>query len=310
LGLSVWLERNSEYSPFDEELISRLRLAFDIANYYSDYFSPISIEIWENATVQSLHGRMIRVLKAEKGLNTDLRDIVNYIREYSFRVKSKIIVRVLGNWVVANSPVVLGYVSVSNREMRPVYGDVSMNAFSKGDIDDVVDLFLKAGSATEFLIDSFAAKFGHYEDEVFKVKSLYFHEGAPSRSDITTLVAAHYGNINTFLLDSLYTAILQEPTIGDSLSAYRYKFLVNTIHDVPDFPDFLATLFHKYGVLYNRHGSVILSTRERNSFAKLFGELSKQVLQPMAMELPKKVELASKVRHAIEGKGSGQSKIA
>jgi hypothetical protein len=183
-----------------------------------------------------------------------------------------------------------------------------MNAFSKSDIDDVVHLLLGNSSKVGFLIDEFAEKFGHYEDDIFKVKALYFHEGAPSRSDITTLIAAHYSSINTFLLDSLYTATDQEPMM-DSLSAYRYKFLVNTINDVPDFPDFLEALFYKYGVLYNPHGSVIVSSRERDTFAKLFGELSKQILEPIATELPKKRELVSKVRHAIEGKGAGQTRL-
>lgn len=169
MGLSVWLDRKSQYSPFDEEVLSRLRLAFDIATYYSWYFSPSSIEIWENATIQSLGGRLIRVLKAEKTLSVDLQDIVSYIREYSFRLKSSIIVRVLGNWILADSPVVLGYVAVTNFDTRPMYGDIAMNAFLKGDIDDVVDLFLRDSSKAQFLIDEFAEKFGHYEDDIFTV---------------------------------------------------------------------------------------------------------------------------------------------
>lgn len=54
--------------------------------------------------------------------------------------------------------------------------------------------------------------------------------------------------------------------------------------DVPDFQKFLEVLFHKHGVRYNPHGIVVLSSRERDSFAKLFGNSRKtdeNVRQPL-----------------------------
>jgi hypothetical protein len=312
LGLSIWLDRKNAYLSFDEQLYARLKLASEVVAYYSNYFVPSNIEVWENSTVESLGGKIVRSIPVGKDLVGDIRDVTAYVGGYGFPQKGNMIVRILGNWSVGKLPRVLGYVFVANeRILRSVYGDVSMNAFSSGEIEDVVHLFLYDKTLARFLIDDFAERFGHYEDEFFRVRSLYFHEGAPARNDVTTLVAAHYSSINPFLYDAIMTIEDQGgEEIADSIAPYRSRFLVKSMKDVPDLQPFLEELFTKYGVVYNPHGSVVLSSRERDTFAKLFSELSDKVLKPMATELPNRKILSAKVRTAIEGKGlKGQTKL-
>lgn len=307
MGLSITLENakrpEREFVTLTDRIKSKVNFGTQVTRFYGEQFKVQRVEIWKYATLKELEGIPLGGLEIsekyvtrenESELLTKLQGLTMVDLFFS-------IVRFVGVWE-GDGANYDGYVSISNSpNWGRVYGDVEVNAFPKGNIRDIVDIFYASKTAKERQVDFFVDSFADFNDGIFKVKGIYFALGVPSAEDFDLWRTASVTSETRLLED----AIIALRATGDEeirrwLAPYSVPFLVRNLREIPKFEVTLHNFFEEHKILEKEIGSVSYIGEDQESFKKFFIDLSEKVLKPVIHSLPPDSDIASRIRNTIE----------
>lgn len=305
MGLSIFLDLKPYTTP-DVVIESRLNIASQVLAFYSNNFTPKSVEIWRSAPAESLGGsRLNKVTFTKSEFPEDFALFRKDLGTYSWQTKSDLILKFIGTWAIGNEHVT-GFLNVNNKgTWRSTYGDIELNIYSDDKHPDLVNLIKSVPELERPLIDYFLIQFAKSVDkEPLKIAVMYFGVGAPSREEIDSVTGVYYGSEDALLGDCFRTiGAEQGEAVTNTFNPYKQKFLVTSLNDIPAFRQFLEEQFLKCHIVKAKAGSIALVGRDLESFKRLYSELSSKILEPLAKELPNKVDLTKIIKDAVESMG-------
>ncbi len=310
MGLSITLRRPKYVNP-DDEIVSRLNIAYHVLEFHKPYFKPATIEIWQNAPLESLEGTLANTLPVSENASVDFQYMKQYLAGYhSWDEKLRLIFKFSGEWRIGEVRTD-GYVTVYNPiTWRNIYGDIESNIYPSERFPDLVNLLKSDQSVEKRLVNEFLEAFTKkVEQEILKVTTIYLGAGVPTH-DVTTLIAAYYGTEEAFILDCLRTLLEgEDSSVKDSFTPYKERFLIKSLREIQAFRMFLEELFVKYNIERGTAGSISLVGHKLESFKLFYEDFSAKILRPVAAGLPKEQEIVGIIKDAVEGKGVKQVKL-
>jgi len=134
--------------------------------------------------------------------------------------------------------------------------------------------------------------------------------GVPSRYEVATLTGVYYGSEEAFIGDCLTSVVEEEgPSIKESFTPYKTRFLIKSLREVPSFNRFIEDLFIRYSIRKETSGSITLIGKDLDSFRSFYEELSAKILKPVAKELPDSRHLSQVIRQVVETRGLTQTRL-
>ncbi len=212
MTLLIDLERR-EYSDPRKEPDIRKQVALSALNQYlRGYFEPTDLEIWETAPLSELGGQKISNSPVNIGDIYQLeQDIDGKTKDLKQRLFNSII-RINGIWKLDGIEQKKGFFSINNAPYwRRAYGDVDIDVYPDGkEDDDITVLFWNNKRSRERLVDKFFE--GFVQDynrqklsEKMNLSWICFATGIPNKKDVTTIKAAYYRSLKSFISDSFQT---------------------------------------------------------------------------------------------------------
>jgi len=308
LGLSISIENKPNISPKDG-LEAKLKVTFQVLEFQRKYFIPKGIDTWSIAPLESLGGKVLDRFPRDSDLDS-LRSRAELSVKAAPWDSDILGFTIPGDWIMGSTKVT-GYLTLHNKEWRSTYGDIESNIYPTTEFSDLLDVVRTNDRAKEHLVHDFLKEFPNSVDqETSKINRIYFGVGTPSKIDVDSLVGAYYSTEKDFIRDCLSTVKeVEGKPVKDSFDPYRETFIVNGLKQVPHFEEYLDELFEKHTIKKDVTGSVALFGSDKDSFRQLFDEISREILKPIAEELPNKDIILGKIRDAIVEKTTKQSRL-
>lgn len=307
MGIYVKLQsQRGERVPLRDAPLIRLHYANEIIRYFHEglVFIPENIEVWRNFPSESLGGK----LETDKTRKiTDLfRDIALLRKQLTDRaypldrLLSTIIV-INGIWDL-NGIKLAGFISINNNyNWRRVYRDIEVDAYGRGDIEDLVDALWKREDVCE-VVSKFVSRMKMVEKEqLSKPRQIFLTSGVPVKGETENLMAIHLKDRRDFI-DFLYSTLRErgDPDIKDKMHPLDRDFFVNALasHRVTNRK--LGEVLKDTFIREESGNSVTYIAKERNSFTRLYDEFYDTVFKPAMANLPKTKDVKLTIAKGLE----------
>jgi len=303
MGIYIRLSSPTRISPI-EWALSRLDYCYRTIRYFQqgEVFLPTTVKVWINATTETLGGNLKREIPITN-LYNDVKILLSWIKDAFYREElfSSIIV-FEGTWQF-NHVKFAGFFSVNNEyAWRQAYHDVEIDAYGKGEYEDLVDYLWK-----EHLIDTITPKF---LDEVkregrgkpAKPREIYFSIGAPEYGEIVNLVALHLRDWRAFV-DFLYSRLRKDKAswIKNKVAPIDRSFFLSSIKAQKVVQSVLKRLLEESLLVEQGGNSVTYIARGRESFINFYKRFKEEVFKSATKELPEADTLKKKIKKGLEG---------
>jgi hypothetical protein len=224
---------------------------------------------------------------------------------YNLQTKADLIVKFIGSWTIGKE-IVTGFININNKGIwRSAYGDIEANIYSDDKYSDLVNLIKSVPELERQMIDYFLIEFAKSVDkEALKITAMYFGVGTPSRDEVDGLTGVYYGSEDALIGDCFRTISAEQgEVVTNTFNPYKKKFLISSLNDIPAFRQFLEEQIVRCHIVKAKAGSIALVGRDLQSFKMLYSELASKILEPLAKQLPNKIDLTKIIKEAVESKG-------
>jgi hypothetical protein len=286
------------YTSPAKRFVAKCELTNTIYEWLGAYFEARRIEEWQNATDESLGGKLLNRYAVETPANVapTLREIASRYEKH-VGLDLPIILTIKGIWIV-DEPIG-GYVTMSNNEdWRDSYGDIEIGALASGEITDVVELIWKSELTREGLASNFLRKFSPFEDEYFDTESIVFALGVPTNVSVSQWLASHYKNPSYYFMRVLSSMEEENPAIRTYIRLINRLALTTDLYKIEPFRDYLKQVAKKTDVAVDYRSSIQLVGKKPESYKHLYGELSSSLTQVLKDSLPEDKEIDGKLQKA------------
>lgn len=308
MGIYVRLKsKTGEHIPLREASLNRLHYANELVRFFFEgrIFVPENIEIWHHFPNKSLGGeRKDRFPKDSEKIIDPFREIALLRRlftAYSFDQIIPSIIRINGVWDI-NGTKLAGFLSVNNNfTWRRVYRDIEMDAYGKGDIEDLVDALWKFEEISS-IIDNFIKKMTlSAKNQSMEPREIYLTIGVPVKGEPENLMAIHFPDKRD-LIEFYYSTLskLGEPEIKDKMNPLDKNFFISAISEHKTVERRLRKTLDAVAISEQIGNSVTYIARERNSFSKLYEQLYETVFKPAMKDLPRSKHVKSLIIKGLE----------
>jgi hypothetical protein len=221
----------SRINPIDSALARLFYCTEAIRHFQRDkFFVPKSVSIWLNAPSEALHGRQI--------YKHELTDLSTITQELQRRFKNSFypdnlfssIVLFEGTWQLYDLEIA-GFFSCNNyRVWNRIYFDVEIDAYSKSEYGDLMDIFLAHGEVPEFVKNFVAYYKMSSQNQIIIPRFIYFSKGVPEYGEVEDLVALYLRDRHdmvTFLYNKLRR--IEESWVKDQVVPIDRHFYVSSL---------------------------------------------------------------------------------
>jgi hypothetical protein len=285
------------------EIISdRLRACYESIKFFNNKLFYLSeVEIWFDATSEALGGILSRVIPITNLLD-DVNKVYDYVENLRITERLRTIIVFRGHWEIADIKLA-GYFSVNNKfEWNSVYGDIEISAYSKGNISDIIDALWSLDER-----DAIISKFIHdFYDSIqtlrVRLSLIVFCFGVWSKDDLSNVMAFYLAGGRRNLLSVFYSA-LKESKVSEIIMKSKplnTKFLLDTLKESKIVDDRISERLVKNVVAELPAKSSIYIAKERDSFGKLFKDISKAILIPAFSELPREEDVKKNIEKGLK----------
>lgn len=270
---------------------------------------PEKMKIWLNAPTEALGG----ILKKEIKINNlfeDFETLRSWLNEKFYQEEwfSSIIV-FEGLWEY-DGVKLSGFFSINNEyAWQQAYQDVEIDAYGRGEISDLIDVFWKKGEIEFFASSFFTELKSVQEDTMIKPSEMYFSIGAPEYGEMDNLRALHLKDWRDFV-DFMYSKLRKdaENWVVEKVAPIDRHFFLGSIKE----EKIAQTLFKKgleKSLLIEKTGqSSTFIAKNQDSFTKFYHAFKEEVFKSAAQELPEAKMLKRNIREGLE-KEAGTSQL-
>jgi hypothetical protein len=306
LGIYVRLKPSRRLPPIDWAL-ARINHCYEALKFFEKgkIFLPKTINVWLNAPIESLDGQLIKKIEVSN-LYNDVEKLRSWVKEnfYPEKLFSSIIV-FDGIWDFDNIKLA-GFFSANNEYMwRKAYHDVEIDAYGKGEIDDLMDVFQK-NNQVEGLVDNLVTIFKQVEEkQPLSYREIYFSIGSAEYGQDVDMVALHLNDWRDFV-GYLYSRLRKDKDdwINNKVSPIDRRFFLKSVRG----EKVVRSISNKIGketLLEEKKGkSVTYIAKDRKSFSKFYQKFKKEVFKSAVKELPEANKLKSDIKKGLEKQGS------
>jgi hypothetical protein len=294
MTISIMLGKKPYTSPA-KRFVAKCELTNSVHEWLGVYFEARRIEEWQNATDESLGGKLLNQYQVETPANVapTLRQIAHQ-HENHVGLDLPVIVAIRGVWVV-DEPIG-GYITMSNHEeWRDAYGDIEIGLLASDAVTDVVELIWKSEVTRESLVTNFLRKFSGFENDFFDVESIVFALGVPSSVSVSEWLASHYKNPSYYFMRVLTSMEEESPEIRTYIRLINRLALTTDLYRIEDFRRYIKQVAKKTDVAADYRSSIQLIGRNLSSYKHLYEELSASLAQVLKNSLPRDKEIDGKL---------------
>jgi len=295
MTISIMLGKKPYTSPA-KRFVDKCELTNAVYEWLGVYFEARRIEEWQNATDESLGGKLLNQYPVETPANVApiLRQVA---RRYEGHVglELPIIITIKGVWVV-DEPIG-GYITMSNHEdWRDAYGDIEIGVLASGEVTDVVELIWKSELTREELVTNFLREFSRFEDDFFDMESIVFALGVPSTVSVSQWLASHFKSPSYYFMRVLSSMEEESPEIHAYIRLINRLALTSDLYKIQYFRDYIKQVAKKVDVAVDYRSSIQLVGRNRESYKHMYQELSNSLAQVLKNSLPQDKEIDGKLQ--------------
>lgn len=271
-----------------ERIIDRVRACYDAVDFFNrNLFHPEEIQVWFDASSEALGGRLVKQIPLEN-LHADSETLYQYLLALPFSDLNKSIIIYSGKWV-ASEIELGGYFSVQNQEeWRKTYGDLTISAYARKEFEDLVDFLWALENARQTILEFVKTLARPKHSLSVRTAQISFSHGIYSDEDPTNLMALYLSGERRSLLRIFYKALLasNDAIITMKSKPLETRFLIETLINNSIVTKRIDSRLERDLVDEIRAGSALYFGKERDSFQKLFQEISEAILKPAFNKLP------------------------
>lgn len=306
MGIYVKLKASRRVPSIDWAL-ARINHCYEALKFFQKgkIFLPKTINVWLNAPVESLDGQLIKKIEISN-LYNDVESLRSWIKEkfYSEKLFSSIIV-FDGIWDFDNIKLE-GFFSANNEYIwRNAYHDIEIDAYGRGEIDDLMDVFQK-NNQVEALVDNLVTIFKQAEEkQPFSYREIYFSIGSAEYGQDVDMVALHLNDWRDFV-GYLYSRLRKDKDewISNKVSPIDRGFFLKSVRGERVVRN-ISNKIGKETLLIEKTGkSVTYIAKDRKSFSKFYQKFKEEVFKSAVDELPEANTLKRDIKKGLERLGS------
>jgi len=280
----------------------KLKICFGAIRFFKEaLFNTEHVEIWTDSTSEALGGELIKEFPETNPYSAI--DLVS--RHLATLPPDQLIETIIvfrGTWAFEKYQMP-GYFSVNNsREWRQVYGDIEISAYATGVYEDLVDAFWAeqdAASIVPKFIDSIDKS---AQPTCLGLSQVTFSRGIPTEEDPSNLMSILLIGERRGLLGIFYRARRRsnDPEIVEKAEPLDTRFLLSTLVSEKLVTERIDRKLKEALVIEQKTKSALYIAKERNSFEKLYNEISEVVLRPALRKLPKSEYVREEILKGLE----------
>ena len=283
--------------------LSRIKYCYESIRYFHQgrIFLPETIKIWLNAPTETLGGILKRQMKIVN-LYRDVETLRSWVRQEFYRQElfSSIIV-FEGIWDFDDIKLA-GFFSANNEyTWREAYLDVEMDAYGKGEFEDLVDVFWKKGEI-ETIVSSFVTELKRVgRGQPIKPREIYFSIGAPEHGEVANLRALHLQDWRAFV-GFLYSRLRRDKAswIKNKVAPIDRGFFLSSIREQKVVQTISKKILEESLLTEKVGKSVTYIARDRDSFTKFYQKFKEEVFKSASQDLPEADALKKRMQKGLE----------
>jgi hypothetical protein len=293
----------SGINPIDRALGRLFYCTEAIRHFQRDkFFVPRSVSIWLNAPSEALNGKLI--------YRKDMTDLDNIAQQLQRRFKDSFyrdglpasIILFEGTWQLYGLEIA-GFFSCNNyRAWNRIYFDVEIDAYSKGEYGDLMDVFLAHGEVPE-LAKNFVAYYKmSSQNQIIMPRFIYFSRGVPEYGEVEDLIALYLRDRHdmvTFLYNKLRR--IEESWVKDQVEPIDRHFYVSSLVSIESIEKIFSEVVKKTNLIESEGDSITYIAEDTNTFETFFEHFKNEIFRPASKDLPNAAFLKEKMRNGLEG---------
>ncbi len=307
--MGIYVRLDGIRVPLRDAPLLRLHYATELIRFFykGRVFIPETIEIWRGSPSESLGGkRKEKFPKRTEKISDPLRELAvlrKFLsnRKYPLDELLSSVIVVNGVWDFDGLRLA-GFLSINNNySWRRVYRDVEMDAYGRGDIQDLVDALWKMNNI-QSMIDKLIERIDLVaEKQPVKPREIDFTIGVPVKGEPENLMAIHY-LYDRDLIEFYYYTLKKvgEEGILEKMRPLDRAFFISAISEHKVAQRRLREGLAETYIEEIRGNSVTYVAKERNSFTKLYDKLYATVFKPAMKDLPKANEVKLRISKGLE----------
>jgi hypothetical protein len=211
------------------------------------------------------------------------------------------IIRISGYWDLDGNRLA-GFFSINNNpSWREVYHDIEIDAYGKGDIEDLVDLIWKSESAQGIVKNLILTLNNAAKGQSVTPHVVFFSVGVPAKGEVTNIKGIHCSS-RRYLIEFFYSTLSEqgEMDIRDKLGPMNKSFFISTLTDNKNVNQRFEQALDQTLIKEEIGGSVTYFAKEANSFSKLYEKIYETIFKPALKNLPKSNDVRQKIAIGLE----------
>jgi hypothetical protein len=296
MTVSITLGRKP-YSSVKEQAKSRYAFAYGTLKWFSAYFEARNVEVWADASDEALGGRQLDMIRiTQHGEFPGIAAGILQKYESGDTPLSSIILVIRGVWK-HQGLTLPAYIGINNLERwRENYGDIEVNTFTSGDVNDVVELIWKDEEMLQGLVNNYMEEFGHFEEEGLEMESIVYCLGVPNEVNLSKWLASYYKTPIHYFTRLLGSVESENPRIHTYVRLINRLALASDLYDIKFFRDHIKELGGKRSVDVDYRSSIKLIGYTPESYGKFYEDLAKSIMEVLTKSLPKDSEVDELLR--------------
>jgi hypothetical protein len=305
MGIYITLKR-PEANTFRDFALNRIHYTTEIIRFFSEghIFIPEEISIWRERPSEALGGHR---LKPDIKISDFFRDMAKLKQEFSdsryypFEQLISTVIQIDGYWDIEGNQLA-GFFSINNNpSWREVYRDIEIDAYGKGEIEDLVDAIWKSENAQGIVKAIIQALNIASKGQTITPHEVFFSIGVPSKGEVKNMRGILCPS-RRYMLDFFYSTLSEqgEMDVRDKLGPLKQSFFTGTIAEnkvaIQKFEEALdqALIKEDFG------NSVTYFAKEPDSFARLYEKIYETVFKPAFKNLPRANDVRQRIANGLE----------
>lgn len=301
MGIKIVLSQMKPATT-SQVILDRLKICFGAMRFFhKGLFLLQEAEVWLGAPSEALGGVLKKKLPTTNPYDA-LDALHRHLQTLPFGEVGETIIVFKGIWQFEGTSLE-GYFSVQNaKSWREVYGDIEISAYARKEIEDIVDIFWQTQDMPT-LIPRFLQDLKQTTQQLSMGLSLVsFSRGIPTEEDPTNLMAVYLVGERRGLLGIFYKARKRslDPEVTAKSEPLSTTFFLNTLVEENLVKDRIDRRLREAMIVEVQSKSSLYIAKQRDSFEKLYDEISKTVLKPALEKLPKQDTVKDLIHKGLE----------
>lgn len=291
-------------NPIDKALARLYYCTEAVRHFQRDkFFLPNSVSIWLNAPSEAMNGKLI-YRKEVTNLDSITHELQIKFKDQFYRDDLPAsIVLFEGTWQLDDLEMA-GFFSCNNYSVwNRVYFDVEIDAYSKGEYGDLMDVFLAQGKVPE-LAKNFVTYYKmSSQNQAIMPKFIYFSRGVPEYGEVEDLIALHLRDRHD-MVKFLYNKLrrIEESWVKEQVEPIDRHFYVSSLVSIEIVEKLFSEIVKKTDLIESEGNSITYIAEDTETFGKFFEQFKTEIFKPASKELPNADFLKEKMRDGLQGK--------